>query len=73
MYDTEATCNDLQTKNKQLKQEIERLRARNTVYRDELAKVLQVMDGFDYRTNTNLTMSECIGVEMEAKALLKEE
>jgi len=41
-------------------------------YRETLAKVLQVMEGFDYRKNINFTLSECIGVEMDAKALLKE-
>jgi len=38
---------------------------------DMLTKVLQVMEGFDYRANIKFTLSDCIGVETEAKALLK--
>ena len=51
--------------NDRLKQQIQQLQA-------QMAKVLQVMEGFDYRANINFTMSDCIGVETEAKALLKE-
>ena len=40
-------------------------------YRLMLAKVLQVTEGFDYRANIKFTMSDCIGVEIEAKAMLK--
>jgi hypothetical protein len=36
-----------------------------------LEKLLQVMDGFDYRANNKFTMSDCISVETDAKALLK--
>jgi len=41
-------------------------------HRVMLKKVLQVMEGFDYRANINFTMSDCLGVEIEAKALLKD-
>ena len=42
------------------------------VYREMLKKVLRVMEGFDYRANINFTLSDCLGVETEAKALLKD-
>ena len=58
---------------KQLWQENEQLRAQNTVIRGILARVLQVMEGFDYRANINFTLSDCLDVEKEAKALLKED
>ena len=41
------------------------------VYMAMLKKLLQVMDGFDYRANNKFTMSDCIGAETEAKALLE--
>jgi hypothetical protein len=44
---------------------------KNKVYMEMLEKLLQVMDGFDYRANNKFTMSDCISVETDAKALLK--
>jgi DNA-directed RNA polymerase subunit RPC12/RpoP len=41
-------------------------------YKNMLKKVLQVMEGFDYRANINFTMSDCLDVEVQAKALLRE-
>jgi hypothetical protein len=45
-------------------QEIKQLQA-------QMAKVLQVMEGFDYRANIKFTMSDCLDVEIKAKELLK--
>lgn len=42
-------------------------------YRDMLKKLLQVTEGFDYRSNVKFTMSDVIGLEMEIKEMLKEE
>jgi hypothetical protein len=40
-------------------------------YRAMLKKLLQVMEGFDYRANVKYTISDCISAEIDAKALLK--
>jgi hypothetical protein len=49
----------------------EELYHKNWAYMAMLKKLLQVMEGFDYRANVKFTMSDCISVETEAKALLK--
>lgn len=65
LNDFEQTqCFGLLKKNGQLQEQ-------NKACRDMLKKLLQVTEGFDYRANINFTLSDCIDVEMAAKATLK--
>jgi hypothetical protein len=67
LWDDDARCGNKHG----IRKAVEQAAQTALAYRVMLAKILQVMEGFDYRANIKFTMSDCIGVETDAKALLK--